>query len=211
MSIGLGGFAMAKGSGVKKTALVPGHARGLTLFGPPPLIEGENAAAYVELLNRISAAVKPRDILEEIWVRDVVDLVWEGLRWRRLKSNLLAASTHAGLKKVLDPLCGYIEADRLAGSWARNEAAGRKEVKQVLASAGLSMDVVMAQTLSLKINDIERIDRMVMAAEARRDATLREIERHRATLGQALRRETEQVEEGEFEEVDAPKLAANLS
>jgi hypothetical protein len=69
----------------------------------------------------------------------------------------------------------------------------------------------MAQTLSLKINDIERIDRMVMAAEARRDATLREIERHRATLGQALRRETEQVEEGEFEEVDAPKLAANLS
>jgi hypothetical protein len=69
----------------------------------------------------------------------------------------------------------------------------------------------MAQTLSLKINDIERIDRMVMAAEVRRDATLREIERHRTTLGQALRRATEQVEEGEFEEVDAPKLAARLS
>ena len=114
-----------------------------------------------------------------------------------------------GLEKVLMSLCGYSEADRLAKSWARNEAAGRKEVKQLLASAGLSMDAVMAQTLSLKINDIERIDRMVMAAEVRRDATLREIERHRATLGQALRRETEQVEEGEFEEVDAPKLAAS--
>ena len=133
------------------------------------------------------------------------------MRWRRLKSNLLAASTHAGLEQVLKPLCGYIEADRLAASWARNEAAGRKEVKRLLASAGLSMDAVMAQTLALKISDIERIDRMVMTAEARRDATLREIERHRAALGQALRRETEQVEEGEFEEVDAPKLAANLS
>ena len=202
---------MTKSSGSKKTALVPDRAHRLTLLGPPPLIEGEDAAAYGELLNRISAAVKPRDILEEIWVRDVVDLVWEGLRWRRLKSNLLAASTHAGLKKVLDPLCGYIEADRLAESWARNEAAGRKQVKQLLASASLSMDAVMAQTLALKISDIERIDRLVMAAEARRDATLREIERHRATLGQALRRETEQVEEGEFEEVDAPNLAANLS
>jgi hypothetical protein len=137
--------------------------------------------------------------------------VWEALRWRRLKSNLLAASTHAGLEKVLMSLCSYNEADRLAKSWARNEAAGRKEVKQVLASAGLSMDAAIAQTLALKIGDIERIDRLVMAAEARRDATLREIERHRATLGQALRRETEQVEEGEFEEVDAPKLAANLS
>jgi hypothetical protein len=116
-----------------------------------------------------------------------------------------------GLERVLTPLCGYFEADRLAKSWARNEAAGRKEVKQVLASAGKSMDAAIAQTLALKIGDIERIDRLVMAAEARRDATLREIERHRATLGQALRRETEQVEEGEFEEVDAPKLAANLS
>jgi hypothetical protein len=154
--------------------------------------------------------VKPKDILEEIWVREVVDLVWEALRLRRLKSNLLAASTHAGLEKVLIPLCGgFIEADRLAKSWARNEAAGRKGVKQLLASAGLSMDVVMAQTPSLKINDIERIDRMVMTAEVRRDATLREIERHRATLGQALRRASEQVEEGEFEEIDAPKLAAS--
>jgi len=200
---------MAKGSGSKKTALVPDRTRPFMLLGPPPLIEGENAAAYGELLKRISAAVKPEDILEEIWVRDVVDLVWEALRWRRLKSNLLAASTHAGLEKVLMSLCGYIEADGLAKSWARNEAAGRKEVKQLLASAGLSMDAVMAQTLSLKINEIERIDRMVMAAEVRRDATLREIERHRATLGLALRRETEQVEEGEFEEVDAPKLAAS--
>jgi hypothetical protein len=202
---------MAKGSGSKNTALVPDRARGLTLLGPPPLIEGENAAAYGELLNRISAAVKPKDILEEIWVREVIDLVWEGLRLRRLKSNLLAASTHAGLEQILNTLCDFFEADRLSKSWARNEAAGRKEVKQLLASAGLSMDAVMAQTLSLKIDDIERIDRMVMAAEARRDATLREIERHRATLGQALRRETEQVQEGAFEEVDAPKLAANLS
>jgi hypothetical protein len=202
---------VAKGSGSKNKALVPDRARRLTLLGPPPLIEGEDAAAYGELLNRISAAVKPKDILEEIWVRDIVDLAWEALRWRRLKSNLLAASIHAGLKQVLDPLCGIFEADQLAQSWARNEAAGRKEVKQLLASAGLSMDAVVAQTLALKISDTERIDRMVMAAEARRDATLREIERHRATLGQALRRETEQVEEGEFEEVGAPKLAANLS
>jgi hypothetical protein len=65
---------MTKGSGSKKTALVPNRARRLTLLAPPPLIEGENALAYGELINRISSAVKPKDILEEIWVRDVVDL-----------------------------------------------------------------------------------------------------------------------------------------
>jgi hypothetical protein len=41
------------------------------------------------------------------------------------------------------------------------------------------MDTVMAQTLALKIDEIERIDRMTMTTEARRNAALREIERHR--------------------------------
>ena len=50
----------------------------LGLFGPAPLIEGEDAAAYDELLTGISSTVKPADILEDIWVRDIVDLVWEG-------------------------------------------------------------------------------------------------------------------------------------
>ena len=49
-------------------------------FGPAPLIEGEDAGVYDELLLRISAAVRPHDIFEEIWVRDIVDLVWEAFR-----------------------------------------------------------------------------------------------------------------------------------
>ena len=35
------------------------------------------------------AAIKPKDVLEEMWVRDVVDLTWETLRMRRLKAALL--------------------------------------------------------------------------------------------------------------------------
>src|SRR5436190_11103678 len=50
----------------------PERAGRLALFGPPPLLEGEDTAAYDEFLVRISGAVKPADILEEIWVRDVV-------------------------------------------------------------------------------------------------------------------------------------------
>jgi hypothetical protein len=49
------------------TSGAPGPAARLDIFGPPPLIEGEDAAAYDELLVRISAAVKPADILEDIW------------------------------------------------------------------------------------------------------------------------------------------------
>jgi hypothetical protein len=54
------------------------------------LIAGDDPAAYEELRSQISAAVRPKDFLEEIWVRDVVDLTWRSLRMRRLKATLLA-------------------------------------------------------------------------------------------------------------------------
>jgi hypothetical protein len=46
----------------------------LALFGPPLLLEGEDEAAYDELLGRIYAAVKPANVLEEMFVADVVFL-----------------------------------------------------------------------------------------------------------------------------------------
>ncbi len=73
-------------------------------FGPPALIDGEDPAAYDELLARVSGAVKPSDILEEIWVRDVVDLVWGALRLRRLKADLIAANARK-LGHIVIPLC----------------------------------------------------------------------------------------------------------
>jgi hypothetical protein len=43
-----------------------------SLFGPPPILEGEDAAAYDELFGRVCAAVKPADVIDEIFVADVV-------------------------------------------------------------------------------------------------------------------------------------------
>ena len=174
----------------------------LALFGPAPLIEGEDAAAYDELLTGISSTVKPADILEDIWVRDIVDLVWEGFRLRRLKVNLMTATAHKGLKEALTPLVGWSEADDLAKAWAARKPSALKQVDKILASAGMTMDAVMAQTLSLKLDDIERIERMIAMAEARRNIILREIEWHREMLSQTLRRAVQQVEDGQLRVIE---------
>ena len=68
-----------------------------SLFGPPPVVEGENAAVYDELFGRVCAAVKPVDVIDEMFTADVVALEWEVLRWRRLKSSLMQA---CGLKAL---------------------------------------------------------------------------------------------------------------
>jgi hypothetical protein len=64
-------------------------------LGPPPLIEGEDGTAYNQLYRSMTVAVKPKDFLEEIWVRDIVDLSWDVLRLRRLKAQLLTYGTAA--------------------------------------------------------------------------------------------------------------------
>jgi butyrate kinase len=50
------------------------------------------------------------------------------------------------------------------------------------------MDAVMAQTLSISLDEIERIDRMIATAEVRRNAILREVDRHRTRAQAQARR-----------------------
>ena len=66
------------------------------ILGSPPLYEGESEENYDHLYERLRSTVSPADVIEELWVRDVVDLVWETLRLRRLKARLMDAAAEAG-------------------------------------------------------------------------------------------------------------------
>lgn len=46
-----------------------------TVFGPAPVLEGEDAQAYEAFLERVLAAVNPSDVIEQMWTREVVDLL----------------------------------------------------------------------------------------------------------------------------------------
>src|SRR5258708_18300784 len=83
-------------------------------LGPPPLIAGEDGAAYDLLHGSVTAAVKPNDFLEEMWVRDIVDLSWDVLRLRRLKPQLLTYCTAAQVRGYLKGLCGTSQAQKLS-------------------------------------------------------------------------------------------------
>ena len=170
------------------------------LLGPRPLIDGEDGTNYDVILERISADVAPEDFVEEILVRNVVDLVWDSVRLRRLKSHLLHAAAHEGLAWVLTPLLDWASAGQLSRTWASGDEEAACEVERLLGQAGLTIDDVMAQTLAARIDDVERIDRMVIIAEARRDAVLREIRSRRLAFAQALRRAGDAID-AEFEDV----------
>jgi hypothetical protein len=158
----------------------PAEPARLTCFGPAPLFEGEDSAGYDDLLARVSGAIKPADIFEEIWIRDIVGLTWEALRLRRARAALLSASRHLGVHRLLQPLCGLVEAHDLSEQWARREDQAVAAVDRTLAMAGLTVDAVMGQMLAVEIDLVERIERMIASAETRRSATLRDAARDRA-------------------------------
>ena len=174
-----------------------------SIFGPAPIIEGEDAEAYDKLLKQVLREVKPRDTIEEIFVHDVVDLTWEIWRWRRLKTSLVSYGMESVLQKELELLVRENEApDDLAKKWVQQRPAALKRVDKLLSSANITIAYVMALAFNNEIEDLERLDRLATIAEGRRNAALHEIERHRAALAQALQSKIAEIEDAEFETIE---------
>ena len=178
-------------------------------MAPAPVLMGEDEAGYAGLAARVVGVSGPRDAIEELLLRDVIDLTWEILRLRRLKAGLLRASMSAGVSQVLETVgYPYFQSERLSQDWAAGAAKARKQVDAVLAGAGLSIAEATAKTFESKIEVFEQIDRMQASAEARRNNALREIDRHREAAGAAARRAIDEVEDAEFSEVGAGEAGA---
>jgi hypothetical protein len=176
-------------------------------IAPTPLLPGEQEADYAEFALAIVKAAHPKDAIEDLLTRDVIDLSWEVLRLRRLKAGLLRGATSSRIYKVMCRL-GYENeyAWKLAANWAAERKAAQKEVAGALQKAQLTMEDVMAETLEGKIDSFERFDRLLASSEARRNNALREIERHRAAFGTAVRQAIDEVQDAEFLDVDTGEV-----
>ena len=171
------------------------------LLGPPPLLPSENVADYEALSVRVIAAVKPTDAIEHLYVRDAVDLQWELMRLRHLKTRFLVSSASVGLKILMNMRMNYVDSDPNYKSWIKNERKGIKNIKSMLSDWGLSEADIHAQTLAKKIDEFERIERLIANAEARRNAALRELERHREAVGRRLKNALD-TEDAQFVDAD---------
>jgi hypothetical protein len=223
--------------------------------------------------NGIHTAINPVDIIDEMFIADVVSLEWEVLRWRRLKSSLMRTRGLEALEPFLSAHLDYYDhyqkhfeqdlaeilqdnlakgqtevdaqalahkcareepdaddkvnqilaginldmaeilagararkAEELAHDYAQHKPGAIKLINELLSEAGLSFDALMVRALPNELDNIERIDRLTTVAETRRNVMLREIDRRRAVLAEALRRQVQEVE-GEFEVVEQTPAA----
>jgi hypothetical protein len=170
----------------------------IALFGPPPLIEGEDAAAYDELHARVSSAIRPSDFIEEIFIRDVVDDTWTVFRFRRLQAAFLSNEVSDEVFKQVSFL------DELL------EVTPEEEDRACLITQKSNIDVnkIQATVIARRLDTIERMEHWIAIAEGRRNATLREIERHRAGFARMLRERIGEIEDAEFKIVGLKETVA---
>ncbi len=164
------------------------------LFAKRPLALGESEQDYDSFLVAVTAAVEPEDIIERLWVKDFVDLKWETMRLRRLLASVLMSTANSILADQLrmgnagqiDGVQVFTLPDLLKGFTDGDEKAVA-EVGRVLALRGKDWDMILAQALLEKLDEIDPIDRMIAGADARRNKVLQEIDRRRDAFARRLR------------------------
>lgn len=145
-----------------------------SIFGPPPLLDGEDELAYLDLVQRIRAAFKPQDVIDEMFARDVADLSWEMFRLRRVEANIRREAWRRAALQLIrsrDP-----EAARMLDQ-AKNKFD--QQVGLALRELGLTEDQVQAQALLLCLADVERVEAMLDRTERRRNMLFREFDRRK--------------------------------
>src|SRR6516165_371289 len=91
-----GTASRGKSNKAKPPAALPSPSvTDLSFLGSPPLIPGEAASDYEQLLTAVINVMKPVDFLEMMWTRDIVDLQWDIIRFRRIKADAIT-SFHDG-------------------------------------------------------------------------------------------------------------------
>src|SRR5262244_1675847 len=110
---------------------------------PPksPLLITESADEFHALRDAFEREIKPRGIIERMYVRDICAIVWEILRLRRCKAVIINSAFRGALECLLPQLLrqpGQAEYDvrdeakGLAHAWFTDKEA-KKEVSEILA------------------------------------------------------------------------------
>jgi hypothetical protein len=190
-------------------------------FGPLPVVSADERAGYEHLFAQTVAHVRPSDPIEEMYTRDIVDLTYELLSYRNCKARALKGAFPRALEDKLAPfmndrhrfgsLAGYgpdgarepTPVMELVNEWMRGNPQALTRVNELLEVAKLTIEDIRAHTVFLELGTVERFDRLIGTIEMRRNDAIREVERYRSLLAQALRAATREAEETEFAVVTA--------
>jgi hypothetical protein len=174
----------------------------VVLLSAPPLLMSESADEFASLRTALELEIKPKGIVEQIYVDDIAAIVWEIRRLRRCKTSIINTGFRAALQSLLREMMSspqnpydYDEADALALEWFSNQQA-KDKVSAIFRRFHLDEFAVVAQATKKSLSDLELLDRMLASLESRRDKALRCVATYRDSLAKQIRQSSGRILEG---------------
>jgi hypothetical protein len=163
------------------------------IFKDRPILIGESAESYDALLVDIMTDIGPSGAIEYIWCKEVADYVWDLMRLRRMRRQLI----EDGFTDALIELADYdfirkadqdddeiSEMIEYCVQGARDNNPPDVEIlEHILSNSRLTYELVIAEVHRTSARKLEMLDREIVRYERRRDELL-----HQSIGWAALRR-----------------------
>lgn len=190
-----------------KTQALPGIPPDVAEFiGRRPIVRGEDPSQYDVLFGRLAALISPDDAIEWIWTKDVADAHWEARRARRFRDEILDLGRLEAMRSVArnllqnrrcEPGFDKLVADTVS-AWMGPD--GEANLAEFLRQYDLDPSAIAAEAFTARGQSYDQLERIAAAADKRRDALLREIERRRGWRAERFR-DASKIVDAEAEEV----------
>ena len=176
----------------------------LALLPKLPLLITESADEFGALRDAFEREIKPRGIIEQMYVHDICSIVWEVLRLRRCKVVIINSAFRRALEDLLVQLLRQPgqpeydvgdEAQALAHAWFTDKEA-KTQVSETLSRFDLDEAAIEAEAIRRSSSDLELLDRMLTSLESRRNKALGCVAEYRASLAHQLRENSDRIIDG---------------
>src|SRR6201999_554509 len=158
------------------------------LNATPPLLFGESAEQFEHVRAELEQEIKPKGIIEKIYLNDVLALMWEIIRLRRIKTNIIRNARLAALEIILVRIDSSLargigtdptsEAKQLGAAWLEG-SNGEQLVEELLRQTQLDEGAIDAEAFRRVFPDVQQLDTMLNSLETRFSKTLRRIAEYR--------------------------------
>ena len=156
------------------------------LLGPTPLLHGEDEAGYKAFYDSFRQQVGPHDLIDEIYIRDVVDQTWEIHRLRQIRIGIMRKGQAQAVRQ-------YVDFNASPSLNSKQCDVVRDQMKISLQSAldclqnfGVTLLDINARAFKNEDTTLFDIDQNIIRLEVRRNYTLREIERRKSTFAKQI-------------------------
>ena len=172
-----------------------------SLLTTPPLLITEAADEFDRIHRALNREIKPRGIIEKMYVGDIVYFIWQIRRLRRCKDGVINSELRAALISLFIKLLrkpGQYphevkqEAEELAHAWFIDPSA-KKRISELLGQFQLDESAIEIESIRRSFADLERLDRLLASLESRRNKALRCIAEYRDDLARRLRESSDRI------------------